>query len=199
MARLARVGTGGFGVAVGLILLAFLTNIQPFPYYEWATLPTTVLPSQPRLGHYPVSLTLGLWLWEFTFPFVLIWIADRYALGSKQGRALMFILVPAIYALAFHLYCRFIFPQPDPTAWEPAVTVVCYFYCQTYTLSWSYITIGTAILGLLVAATPAKKTIGWYALVVFGILTFPLGIAPLYEAAVRRERSSHRASIGNPT
>ncbi len=189
VARLARLGTIGFGVSLGFIILGFLTNSLPFPYYDWATLPVTPLPSQPRLGHYPFSITIGLWLWEFTFPFVLIWLADRCSFGSTHARKVMFLVLPAIYALGFHLYCRFIFPQPTPSPWEPAVTAVCYVYCQTYSPLWSYITLGTVALGLLGAVLSNEETGGWLILVVFGILTFPLGIAPLYEALLRRDDS----------
>lgn len=186
VARFARLGTIGFGVSLGLILLGFLTNPQPYPYYGWAALPVTPLPNQPRLGHYPLSITLGTWLWEFTFPLVLIWLVDRYSLGSTHARKVMFLVLPAIYALGFHLYCRFVFPQPAPSMWEPAVTAVCYIYCQNYDLLWSYITLGTVALGLLGAVLSAEDTASWLIIVVFGVLTFPLGIAPLYEAMLRQ-------------
>lgn len=186
VARFARFGTIGFGVSLGLILLGFLTNPQPYPYYDWATLPVTPFPNQPRLGHYPLSITVGTWLWEFTFPLVLIWLVDRYSLGAERERNVMFLLLPALYALGFHLYCRFIFPQPTPSLWEPAVTGVCYIYCQNYDITWSYITLGTVMLGLLGAALPDDRPDSWFIVVMFGILTFPLGIAPLYEAVLRQ-------------
>lgn len=193
VAAVARIGSFGFAVAVGLVVLGFLTNPEPYPYYDWATLPVTPLPEQPRLGHYPATITLGTWLWEFTFPLALIWLVDRYGLGSNRARTVVFLLVPAVYALGFHLYCRFVFPQPDPTLWEPAVTAVCYVYCQTYDLSWSYVTLGTVALGTLGMLLPDRSTASWVAIVAFGVLTFPLGIAPLYEAALRRSgRSTNR-------
>lgn len=187
VARVARVGTVGFAASLVLISLGFLSNPQPSPYYGWASLPVTPLPEQPRLGHYPVSVTLGTWLWEFTFPLVLIWLADRHSLGCARARMALFLVVPAVYALGFHLYCRFVFPQPEPTSWEPAVTAVCYVYCQTYDLAWSHVTLGTVAVGLFAAALPGRRTGRWLAIVAFGVLTFPLGIAPLYEASLRRD------------
>lgn len=199
VATLARVGAFGFVVSVGLVALGFLTNPEPYPYYEWATLPVTPLPEQPRLGHYPVSITLGTWLWEFTVPLALIWLVDRYGLDSRRARNGVLVALPAVYALGFHLYCRFVFPQPDPTLWEPAVTAVCYVYCQTYDPSWSYVTLGTVALGAVGALAPRERTGGWVALVAFGVLSFPLGIAPLFEAWARRRDSSPGRPAGGPT
>lgn len=199
VARIAHLGTIGFGAALGLIALGFLTNPRPYPYYRWATLPITPLPTQPRLGHYPLSVTVGTWLWEFTFPLSLIWLVDRHSLASPRARRTVLVLLPAVYALGFHLYCRFVFPQPTPSVWEPAVTAVCYVYCQNYDLTWSYITLGTVGLGIADVLTPNESTVGWYALVGFGVLTFPLGIAPLYEASLRRRDLSLAVSSGGST
>lgn len=60
-----------YGLAIGtvLCLLALFTNRVPDPSFPWATLaPGMRLPvEQPRIEHWPVSYTAGIWLWIFGF------------------------------------------------------------------------------------------------------------------------------------
>ncbi len=57
-------------VGIVLCLVAFLTNPVPDPSFSWATLSESVrLPiAQPRIEHWPVTYTIGIWLWVFCFP-----------------------------------------------------------------------------------------------------------------------------------
>ncbi|WP_459194356.1 hypothetical protein [Halosimplex sp. J119] len=181
--RIARVGTAGFVLANLLVGVAFLTDPVPVPYYPWLSLPVAPLPDQPTLGHYPASYTLGLWLWEVTFPLSIVWAVDRAGAATERGRRTAFVGVPAIVALAFHAYCALVFPQPTPTPWEPAVTAVCYVYCQTYAPLWSAVTVGTVLLGLGGWLAPRDSPLGRASTAAFGLLAFPLGIPALYEAA----------------
>ena len=193
--RVARLGTWAFVLANALVAFSVLTNQQPVPYWPWLSLPVAPLPTQPRLGHYPLSYTLGLWLWEFTFPLSVLWGVDRLAVTSDRGRRLAFVALPAVVALAFHAYCRFVVPQPTPSVWEPAVTAVCYVYCQTYAPLWSAISVGTGALGLAGALAPRDSRVGTLATVAFGLLAFPLGVLALYEAATRRRGASGRRRV----
>ncbi|MFC6993765.1 hypothetical protein ACFQH3_19830 [Haladaptatus sp. GCM10025707] len=65
--------------------LSFLTNPVPDPSFPWATLPESlrVAYTQPRIEHWPVTYTVGLWLIVFTFPLVLLHAYHRY--GSRTG------------------------------------------------------------------------------------------------------------------
>ncbi|WP_123537979.1 hypothetical protein [Halosimplex salinum] len=181
--RVARVGTAGFVLANLLVVLAFLTDTVPVPYYSWLSLPVAPLPDQPTLGHYPASYTLGLWLWEFTFPLSILWVADRAGVTGERGRRTAFVGIPALVALCFHAYCVLVFPQPTPTPWEPAVTAVCYVYCQTYAPLWSAITVGTVLLGVGGWLAPRDSSLGRAGTAAFGVLAFPLGVLALYDAA----------------
>lgn len=53
-----------------LIGFAFLTNPVPDPSFPWATLPDTfrVSYTQPRIEHWLVTYTVGIWLWILGFP-----------------------------------------------------------------------------------------------------------------------------------
>lgn len=181
--RVARLGTAGFVLANLLVGVAFLTDTAPVPYYPWLSLPVAPLPDQPRLGHYPASYTVGLWLWEFTFPLAVLRAAQRSGVTSERARRAAFVGLPALVALGFHAYCALVFPQPTPTPWEPAVTAVCYVYCQTYAPLWSAITVGTVLLGLGGWLAPRESRLGRTATVAFGLLAFPLGALALYDAA----------------
>ncbi|WP_436907302.1 hypothetical protein [Halosimplex marinum] len=185
--RTAGVGTVGFVLANLLVGLAFLTDPDPMPYYPWASLPVAPLPDQPTLGHYPASYTLGLWLWEFTFPLSILWAADRAELTGERARRAALVGLPAVVALGFHAYCALVFPQPTPTPWEPAVTAVCYVYCQTYAPLWSAVTVGTVLLGVGGWLAPRDSRLGRAATAGFGLLAFPLGALALYDAATRSD------------
>lgn len=181
--RVAGAGAAGFVLANLLVGLAFLTDPVPVPYYPWLSLSAAPLPDQPTLGHYPASYTLGLWLWEFTFPLSILWAADRAGLTGERGRRAAFVGVPVLVALGFHAYCALVFPQPTPSPWEPAVTAVCYVYCQTYGPLWSAITVGTVLLAVGGWLAPRASSLGRAGTAAFGLLAFPLGVPALYEAA----------------
>lgn len=194
--RVARTGTAGFVLANLLVGLASLTDPVPVPYYPWLSLPVAPLPDQPTLGHYPASYTLGLWLWEFTFPLSILWGVDGVGLAGDRGRRTAFVGVPALVALGFHAYCALVFPQPTPTPWEPAVTAVCYVYCQTYAPLWSAITVGTVLLGVGGWLAPRDSSLGRASTAVFGLLAFPLGIPALYEAATASTGGNAVSAVG---
>lgn len=70
MERYSIVGLYGLAVGTVAALFAFLTNPVPDPSFRWATLPESWRLSlrQPRIEHWPVSYTVGIWLWAFGFP-----------------------------------------------------------------------------------------------------------------------------------
>lgn len=63
---------GLYGLVLGMVLclIALFTHPIPDPSFPWATLPPSLrLPiTQPRIEHWPVTYTIGIWLWIFCFP-----------------------------------------------------------------------------------------------------------------------------------
>jgi len=182
----AKYGRNGLIVGAILCLVALFTNPIPDPSFPWANLPASLrLPVlQPRIEHWPVTYTVGLWLWVISFPALFLLGYKHYAQKSRIGNELWLILLPVLAMLAWTTYCRFFWPKLYPPTWNaPAYTLVCWLYCATYYPVWSNLAYLISIIGigagLLAIRRSPKATV---ALATFGVLSFPLGIPVLYEA-----------------
>lgn len=180
------------GLVVGtvLCLVAFVTNPVPDPSFPWATLPAGLrLPvTQPRIEHWPVSYTLGIWLWILGFPALFLAGYRWYGSPTPRSTAGWLVGLPAGAMLSWSSYCRWFWPKLHPATWNaPSYTVVCWLYCSTYDPVWSNLALGIAGFGLVVAGAAAIRRSGLSTagLVAFGVLAFPLGLPALY-AAYRR-------------
>lgn len=186
LARYTDAGLYGLLVGTVLCLVALFTNPIPDPSFPWVTLPASLrLPvTQPRIEHWPVSYTLGIWLWVFCAPALILAGYRRY-----QNRSMVWLVaLPTTAMLGLTTYCRFFWPKMYPPSWNaPAYTFVCWLYCATYDPLWSNLAYGIAVLGI-VATTVAVRNSSWdtYALVIFGVLALPLGLPVLYEAYRRQ-------------
>lgn len=177
------------GLVAGTVLAlgAFLTNPVPDPSFPWATLPPGLrLPvTQPRIEHWPVTYTVGVWLWILGFPALFLAGYRRYARSTTRSTALWLAGLPAVAMLAWSSYCRWFWPKLHPATWNaPSYTVVCWLYCSTYDPVWSNLALAIAGFGLVVAAAAAIRRTGMttVSLVAFGVLAFPLGLPALYAA-----------------
>jgi hypothetical protein len=178
-------------LAVGtvLALLAFVTNPVPDPSFSWATLPADLRVgyTQPRIEHWPVTYTAGIWLWVFGLPFALLAAYRRYAPGSGVSDSAWLVGLPAVLMVALTTYCRFFWPKLYPPSWNaPSYTLVCWGYCSSYVPAWSNLAYVVALLGvasfLLVRANPDR---GRLAALGFGVLSLPLGLPALVYARQR--------------
>lgn len=169
-----------------LCLLALVTNPVPDPSFPWFTLPAGYrLPvAQPRIEHWPVSYTLGVWLWVAGFPAVFLEAYRRFG----PGRPTLWLAgLPAVAMLGWTTYCRFLWPKLYPPTWNaPSYTLACWLYCSSYDPVWSNLAYAIAGLGL-VAATLSWRggRSGAYGLAAFGVLSFPLGTPALLVASRR--------------
>ncbi|MFB6081938.1 MAG: hypothetical protein ABEJ67_03865 [Halanaeroarchaeum sp.] len=185
--RYRRFALMGLGAGTLLCLVAFLTNPVPDPSFPWATLPASLrVPiTQPRIEHWPVTYTIGIWLWIFGFPALFLEGHRRFdAWGSTAWLAGL----PVLSMVAWTTYCRFFWPKLSPPTWNaPAYTFTCWGYCATYDPFWSNLTYGIAMLGavavFLLSRTDHRGT---YVLAAFGILALPLGLPAIIEALRRR-------------
>jgi hypothetical protein len=189
--RYTTLGVYGLLVGTGLCLVAFLTSPVPDPSFPWATLPESLrLPIvQPRIEHWPVTYTVGIWLWVFCFPALFLTGYRRYGDGDR-GAAVWLIGLPTVAMVGWTTYCRFFWPKLQPPTWNaPAYTFVCWLYCSTYDVIWSNTAFLIALLGAVATVLMLQRTRGTkYALIGFGILALPLGLPSLYEG-VRRVRT----------
>jgi hypothetical protein len=165
---------------------AFLTNPVPDPSFPWATLPTSLRLSytQPRIEHWPVTYTIGLWLIVFTLPFVLLQAYHRYGSASRFSASSWLAAVPVSVMAALTTYCRFVWPQLHPATWNvPSYTLVCWAYCSSYDPFWSNLAYVVTLFGRG-ATVLAYRDSPWatYGLTTWGVLAFPLGLPALYEA-----------------
>ncbi len=189
-ARLASWGMAALITGLGLIALAFLTNPLPDPSFPWATLPPSFRLAylQPRIGHWPVSYILGLWLVVFTFPLSWLKLYQRYGPRQVVHPSLWLTAFPVTMMLAFTTYCRFFWVQPAPPTWNaPSFTLLCWGYCATYEPFWSNLAYAVALFGagatyLACRQAPSAK----YALMTFGVLALPLGLPALFDASRRQ-------------
>jgi hypothetical protein len=193
-ARIARYTTAGlYGLLLGTILClaALFTDPVPDPSFPWATLPPSLrLPlQQPRIEHWPVTYTVGIWLWVFCFPALFFAGYRRYG-DSNRGAAVWLVGLPTVAMLGWSTYCRFFWPKLQPPTWNaPAYTFICWLYCSTYDAVWSNAAYVIALLGVAATILALQRTRArGYALLGFGTLALPLGLPALYEG-YRRARS----------
>ena len=178
--------TSALIAGVLLMGLSFLTNPVPDPSFPWATLPESfrVAYTQPRIEHWPVTYTIGLWLVVFTLPLVLLHAYHRYGSRLSVRLSAWLAALPVTVMLAFTTYCRFFWPKLQPPTWNaPSYTLVCWGYCSTYDPLWSNLAYAVAVIG--VGATYLAYRESAYAkhvLATFGILAFPLGVPALLDA-----------------
>ncbi|WP_265111575.1 hypothetical protein [Halosolutus halophilus] len=195
---LDRYTTGGLYALVagtGLCLVALVTNPIPDPSFSWMTLPSSIrLPiRQPRIEHWPVTYTIGIWLWIGSFPALFLAGYRRYGSRSGFGAELWLAGLPTLAMLGWTTYCRFFWPKLQPPTWNaPSYTFACWFYCSTYDVVWSNIAYGIALIGIGATALAIRRdSRASAALVAFGILALPLGLPALFEG-YRRMRREHR-------
>lgn len=189
--RYTTLGLYGLLVGTGLCLVAFVTNPVPDPSFPWATLPESLrLPvAQPRIEHWPVTYTIGIWLWVFCFPALFLAGYRRYG-DMERGTAVWLGGLPTIAMLGWTTYCRFFWPKLHPPTWNaPAYTFVCWLYCSTYDAVWSNTAYAIALLGAVGTLLVLQRTRSRvYVLLGFGILALPLGLPALYEGYRRAGR-----------
>lgn len=186
---IARVSEYGlYALLAGCVLMgiAFLTNPIPDPSFPWATLPASfrVSYTQPRIEHWPVTYSVGLWMIVFTLPLVLLHAYQRYGPTSRCAASWWLTEVPVVTMLVFTTYCRFFWPKLDPATWNaPSYTLVCWAYCSSYIPFWSDLAYVVALVGIGVVSL-AYRDSPWttYGLAAWGILAFPLGIPALCDA-----------------
>ena len=189
--RIGQYTTAGlYGLVLGtvLCLVALFTNPVPDPSFPWATLPPSLrLPlQQPRIEHWPVTYTIGIWLWVFCFPALFLAGYRRYG-DKNRGAAVWLVGLPTVAMLGWTTYCRFFWPKLHPPTWNaPAYTFVCWLYCSTYDVIWSNAAFLIALLGAVATVLILQRTRGTkYALIGFGVLALPLGLPALYEGSRR--------------
>jgi cellulose synthase/poly-beta-1,6-N-acetylglucosamine synthase-like glycosyltransferase len=152
--QIATVTTVGvYSLIIGVLLMgvSFLTNPIPDPSFPWATLPESlrVAYTQPRIEHWPVTYTVGLWLVVFTLPLVLLAAYQRYESTFSFRPSAWLAVLPVTVMLAFTTYCRFFWPKLQPPTWNaPSYTLVCWGYCSTYDPLWSNLAYAVAVFGV---------------------------------------------------
>lgn len=186
LARLSEYGLYTLLTGCVLMGIAFLTNPIPDPSFPWATLPPSLrVPyTQPRIEHWPVTYTAGLWLIVFTFPLVLLDAYQRYGPTARLSASSWLAGVPVATMVVLTTYCRLFWPKLYPVTWNaPSYTLVCWAYCSSYIPFWSNLAYAIAVLGIGAVAL-AWRDSPWatYGLAIWGILAFPLGIPALYDA-----------------
>lgn len=135
LARITTVGAYALSTWTILMGLSFLTNPVLDPSFPWATLPESlrVAYTQPRIKHWPVTYTVGLWLVVLTLPLVLLHAYQQYGPRFSFRLSTWLTALPVTVMLAFTTYCRFFWPKLQPPTWNaPSYTLVCWGYCSTY-------------------------------------------------------------------
>ncbi|WP_254521630.1 hypothetical protein [Natrinema caseinilyticum] len=189
--RYTTAGRYGLVVGTGLCLAALLTNPVPDPSFPWMTLPPSLrLPiSQPRIEHWPVTYTIGIWLWIACFPALFLAGFKRYRSRLRFGSELWLAGLPTLAMLGWTTYCRFLWPKLEPPTWNaPSYTAVCWLYCSSYETFWSNAAYAVALLGVcatMLAHHRSRTRLAPSLLAAFGVLAFPLGVPALYAAARR--------------
>ncbi|GAB7013508.1 hypothetical protein [Halolamina salina] len=186
--RYTTLGLYGLVAGTALCLLALFTNAVPDPSFPWVTLPSSLrLPvRQPRIEHWPVSYTLGIWLWVCCFP--ALFFAGYRRFPDSLTPTWWLVGLPTAAMLGLTTYCRFFWPKLSPPTWNaPSYTLVCWLYCSSYEPLWSNAAYAVAGLGVVATAVAVRR---WradtLALAAFGVLAFPLGLPSLFAAYRRR-------------
>ena len=197
VARASTAALVAFAGGAVLMGVSFLTNPVPDPSFPWATLPASLRLgyAQPRIEHWPVTYTVGLWLIVFATPLVLLAAYRRLGSRLPLRASTWFAAVPALLMLGVTTYCRFFWPKLQPPTWNaPSYTLVCWGYCSTYDPLWSNLAYAVALLGLAAAGLAYRGSAhANRALAAFGLLAFPLGVPALVGAYVRQgPAASHR-------
>lgn len=188
-----------YGLLVGtaLCILALFTNPVPDPSFPGATLPESLrLPiTQPRIEHWPISYTVGIWLWIVGFPGLFL---EGYRRFVDTSQTLWLAGLPVISMFAWTTYCRFFWPKLYPPSWNaPSYTLVCWAYCSSYDPVWSNLAYAVALFGAITALLAYRSDqLGTYGLATFGILALPLGLPALFEAYRRHETRRDASVIG---
>ncbi|WP_440008971.1 hypothetical protein [Halomicrococcus sp. SG-WS-1] len=183
--RYTTLGLYGLLVGTGLCLVAFVTNPVPDPSFPWATLPESLrLPfEQPRIEHWPVTYTIGIWLWIIGFPALFLAGSRRFGTRTPFGSTIWLAGLPTLAMLGWTTYCRFFWPKLHPPTWNaPSYTFVCWLYCSSYDVVWSNTAYVIALFGIVATLLAVRRQNGdGYALLGFGLLALPLGLPAVYE------------------
>lgn len=184
--RYANYGIYGLLVGTALCLLAVFTNPVPDPSFPWLTLPAEFRVSyvQPRIEHWPVTYTVGIWLWVFCLPAVFLKGYQRYRSTTGSGLSVWLTALPVAFMFGVTTYCRFFWPKLYPASWNaPSYTFVCWGYCSSYIPFWSNAAYAVATFGVgAVILAYWRSRWAKHALATFGVLALPLGIPVLFEA-----------------
>jgi hypothetical protein len=188
LATYTRYALYGLVLGTALSLFAVFTNPTPDASFPWFSLPAAYrLPvTQPLIEHWPVSYTIGIWLWIAGFPALFLRGYQRFASRAVRPST-MLLAAPTLAMLAWTTYCRFFWPKLEPATWNaPAYTFVCWAYCSSYVPAWSdtaYAIAGLGVIALVLAIRRSR-----YLPVVeaaFGVLALPLGLPAVFDACRR--------------
>lgn len=179
---------GLYGLVVGTILClaSLVTNAVPDPSFPWFSVPGAYrLPiTQPRIEHWPVSYTIGVWLWIACAPALFLRGYERFSERWRLSPATWLVGLPTLGMIMLTTYCRLFWPKPTPATWNaPAYTVVCWAYCATYDLLWSnlaYVIAGIGVVAVILAGRRSSLAVATET--VFGVLALPLGLPVLFDA-----------------
>ncbi|SFS09838.1 hypothetical protein SAMN05216559_3597 [Halomicrobium zhouii] len=179
---------GLFGLVVGtaLCLLALFTNPVPDPSFPWFSLPEVYrFPiTQPRIEHWPVSYTVGIWLWITCAPALFLRGYERFVWRPRYGPTTWLVGLPTLAMIGLTTYCRFFWPKPQPATWNaPAYTFVCWAYCSTYDPLWSNLAYAIASIGVITFVMLVRRSsLAVATEATFGVLALPLGLPTLFDA-----------------
>lgn len=185
-----RWGSRAFAIAVALVALAFVTNPEPTADLLGVGLPVTLPVTQPKTGHSALSYLVGMWLWEFTFPFALLAAYRRWGRTLRRERRLL-LGVPVAYMATLFVYCASVYvPNVSPAPLGPAATAACWAFCATGAPVFGLATALVVAVGALAwLASPRGWSMRWLVTGGFGVLSLPLGVPAIYLAARQRARA----------
>lgn len=183
---------GLYGLVLGTVLcmLSLLTNPVPDPSFPWFSLPESLrLPfAQPRIEHWPVTYTIGVWIWIIGFPALFLKGYQWFVVRKGNSTPLRWLMgYPTLAMLGWTTYCRFFWPKLEPATWNaPSYTIACWLYCSSYDPFWSNLAFGIVGIGIIATILAYRYTKNAkYPIATFGILAFPLGIPALFYAFER--------------